>query len=629
MTLSDPELQTLRDAALTVIRAVGVSTGGANVQFALDRATGEMVVIEMNPRVSRSSALASKATGFPIAKIAARLAVGYTLDELPNEITGVTPASFEPTLDYVAVKMPRFAFEKLPGASTELTTHMKSVGEVLALGPHLRRRRSARRWPGASSTRAPRRRPTSPRPSSGCAPPRRTATTCCCGRSAPAPASARLREATGIDPWFLAELADAGRAPAAALRGPLDGLDARPPARRPPRRAGRPRHRRGHRRGRGRPWAGAGGRSACARPTTRWTPAPPSSRRSRPTTTRPSRPRASCRATTGRRSSCSGSGPNRIGQGIEFDYCCVHAAETARELGYASVMVNCNPETVSTDHGVSDRLYLEPVTIDAVLDICEAEQPVGVIAQLGGQTPLRLARALADEGVPVLGTPPEAIDLAEDRGRFGAPARRARPRGPALGARRRPGGGAARRGRGRLPGAGATRATCSAGGPWRSATRPRRCARYLARERPEGVLLVDRFLENATELDVDALSRRARLLERRGDGARRGGRASTRATRPACCRPRARGRGWSPSSRSRPPPSPAALGAVGLLNVQFAVRDGRVLRHRGQPARVAHGALRRQGHRGPPGAPRRAADARRRARRPRTCPSRRRRGRSR
>ena len=568
MTLSDPELQSLRDAALTVIRAVGVSTGGANVQFALNRATGEMVVIEMNPRVSRSSALASKATGFPIAKIAARLAVGYTLDELPNEITGVTPASFEPTLDYVAVKLPRFAFEKVPGASTELTTHMKSVGEVLALGRTFGqafgkamagRELDARVAPPAGIDEAIERLRT---PSAD------RYDVLLWALAAGADAGA-LAEATSIDPWFLGELGELARA-REGVRGPLDGLGA--DALRAARRAGLADRDVAAAAGAGELAVGRRRRALGVRPTyhavdtcaaefAALTPYYYSAFETESELPPDDRPAIVV----------LGSGPNRIGQGIEFDYCCVHAAETARELGYASVMVNCNPETVSTDHGVSDRLYLEPVTLDAVLDICAAERPLGVIAQLGGQTPLRLARALAEEGVSVLGTDPEAIDLAEDRGRFGRLLDELGLRAPPWAMADAPGD--------------AARAAADVGYPvlvrpsyvlggraMAVCDSPDALARYLETERPAGPLLVNRFLEGATEFDVDALSdgrdcwSAAVMQHVEAAGVHSGDSACV-------LPPQGAGPGLVAEIEEQTAALARALGAVGLLNVQFAVRD--------------------------------------------------------
>jgi carbamoyl-phosphate synthase large subunit len=377
-TLSDRLYQRLRDQAIAVIRAVGVETGGSNVQFAVNPDTDEILVIEMNPRVSRSSALASKATGFPIAKIAARLAVGYRLDEIDNDITGVTPACFEPTIDYVVVKWPRFAFEKFPGSDTTLTTHMKSVGEAMAIGRTFQqafakalRSRELDKPPslhGVSeqalldSLRSP-------------AADRYEAILELFARRTPIEA---VHQATHIDPWFLRELAELAHDPDAPFAGvrsyrAVDTCAAEFPARTPYYYSG---------------WERGGDHEVVR----------------------------------GERESVVilGSGPNRIGQGIEFDYCCVHAAMTVRESARDAVMVNCNPETVSTDYDTSDRLYFEPLTLEDVLAVVEVEQPLGVIVQFGGQTPLKLAAGLVDAGVPLLGTSVDAIDLAEDRARFGA-----------------------------------------------------------------------------------------------------------------------------------------------------------------------------------------------------------------
>jgi carbamoyl-phosphate synthase large subunit len=387
-TLTDRLYQQLRDQAIAVIRAVGVETGGSNVQFAVDPQTEEILVIEMNPRVSRSSALASKATGFPIAKIAARLAVGYRLDEIDNDITGVTPACFEPTIDYVVVKWPRFAFEKFPGTDPMLSTHMQSVGEAMAIG----------RTFGQAFAKALRSRELDKSP-------------CLEGLSdeqlldglqTPGPerfeaiiellrrgtSVETINACTQIDPWFLRELS----ALAADLDGPfagersfraVDTCAAEFPARTPYYYSGWER-------------PPSGSDSAGAMPAHE--------------------------VARGERESVVilGAGPNRIGQGIEFDYCCVHAAMTVRESGKDAVMINCNPETVSTDYDTSDRLYFEPLTLEDVLAVVEIEKPQGVIVQFGGQTPLKLAAGLAAAGVPLLGTSVEAIDLAEDRGRFGA-----------------------------------------------------------------------------------------------------------------------------------------------------------------------------------------------------------------
>jgi carbamoyl-phosphate synthase large subunit len=381
MTLPDEAYQELRDAAAAVIRAIGVETGGSNIQFARNRETGELRVIEMNPRVSRSSALASKATGYPIAKVAAKLAVGYTLPEIPNDLTKTTPASFEPTLDYVVVKFPRFAFEKFSGADATLGTQMKSVGETMGIGRTFSEAflkaygareldsRAAAPWAGLDEEHLP----------------------------------------ADLHPWFREQIA---RAREALMSGDLMRA----------KRAG---------------WSDDAVGTA-------WGTSGEEIRRRRPESgVQPVYRRVdSCageveaasnyfystwgeqdepvRANGRQRVVIIGSGPNRIGQGIEFDYCCVHAAQSFRALGYEAVMVNCNPETVSTDYDTSDRLYFEPLTPEHVLAVCDREQPVGVVTQFGGQTPLRLARSIEEAGYRILGTPHAAIDLAEDRERFGS-----------------------------------------------------------------------------------------------------------------------------------------------------------------------------------------------------------------
>ncbi len=502
MTLTDPELQALRDAALTVIRAVGVETGGSNVQFALNRETGQILVIEMNPRVSRSSALASKATGFPIAKIAARLAVGYTLDELPNDITRVTPASFEPTLDYVAVKVPRFAFEKVPGASAELTTHMKSVGEVLALG-----RTFGEAFGKAMSARELDIKPSVPATRTQALAQIKHATwdrfDVMMWAASHGATADELSEASLIHPWFCAQFT-ALAAAQAALGDSLEAVDAE--GLRTARRAGLT--------DRGIAAATASSElevgirrralgvtptyhavDTCAAEFAAQTPYYYSAFDTH----------TEARVAGGKSIIVLGSGPNRIGQGVEFDYCCVHAVTGARELGYAAVMINCNPETVSTDHGVSDRLYMEPVTLDSVLDICAVEQPLGVITQLGGQTPLRLARTLSEQGVPILGTSPDAIDLAEDRGQFGELLSRLGLRAPPWRVATTPDDVEAAASEIGYPVlvrpsyvlGGRAMAICDS---------PEDVRAYVRRERPDGVILVDRFLEGAVEFDVDAIS---------------------------------------------------------------------------------------------------------------------------
>jgi carbamoyl-phosphate synthase large subunit len=423
-TLTDKEYQIMRNASIAVLREIGVETGGSNVQFAVNPEDGRLVVIEMNPRVSRSSALASKATGFPIAKVAAKLAVGYTLDELRNEITGgVTPASFEPSIDYVVTKVPRFTFEKFATADARLTTQMKSVGEVMAIGrtfqeslhkamrglevgsagfepqdgvqdeDSMARLRgaihnpgAARLWHLADGFRA--------------------------GMTL-----AEVHALSRIDPWFLVQIEDIVHEERALALSTLDALDA-------DRWQGLKRKGFSDRR-----MADLLGASETEVRERRWALGlRPVYKRvdtcagefASATAYMYSTYEEQCEAAPSARDKIMvlGGGPNRIGQGIEFDYCCVHAALAMREDGYETIMVNCNPETVSTDYDTSDRLYFEPVTLEDVLEIVHVERPKGVIVQFGGQTPLKLARALWAAGVPVIGTTPDAIDRAEDRERF-------------------------------------------------------------------------------------------------------------------------------------------------------------------------------------------------------------------
>nr|MDP9121026.1 carbamoyl-phosphate synthase large subunit [Acidobacteriota bacterium] len=421
-TLSDREYQAMRDDAFKVIRRVGVATGGSNIQFGVEPRTGRRVVIEMNPRVSRSSALASKATGFPIAKIAALLAVGYTLDEIANDITGKTCAAFEPTLDYTVVKIPRWAFEKFPDTPTTLGTSMKSVGEVMAIGATfaeaLMKGLSALELDGSTATRDKRMAdPVRLRRRLAIPNWERVFAIFAALRQGWSPEEVAL--VSHVDPWFLREIKgvvdleaeiacwDLASAPSELLhRAKSSGLtdarlasllasDERAVA------AALARHeiRRVYKRV-----------DTCAAEFPATTPYLYSTFGEEDESAPSDRQKVVI----------LGSGPNRIGQGIEFDYCCVHAAFTLRRIGYETVMINCNPETVSTDYDTSDRLYFEPLTAEHVLAILARERPAGVIVQLGGQTPLKLARGLAAAGVPIWGTSPDAIDLAEDRRRFGA-----------------------------------------------------------------------------------------------------------------------------------------------------------------------------------------------------------------
>jgi carbamoyl-phosphate synthase large subunit len=418
-TLTDKEYQVMRNASIAILREIGVDTGGSNVQFAVHPGSGRLIVIEMNPRVSRSSALASKATGFPIAKVAAKLAVGYTLDELRNDITGgATPASFEPSIDYVVTKIPRFAFEKFPAADPHLTTQMKSVGEVMAIGRTFQESfQKALRGletgiDGLSERSTDRDEIVDEIGNAG---PERIlflADAFRIGMTLP-----EVFDETAIDPWFLAqieELVTIERRLGGRELGTLDGAELRYlkqkgfSDRRLARLLGTHQHAvREHRRG-------LGVRPVYKRVDTC------AAEFATQTAYLYSTYEEECEAepTQRRKIMVLGGGPNRIGQGIEFDYCCVHAALAMREDGYETIMVNCNPETVSTDYDTSDRLYFEPVTLEDVLEIVAKEQPLGVIVQYGGQTPLKLALDLERAGVPIIGTSPDSIDIAEDRERF-------------------------------------------------------------------------------------------------------------------------------------------------------------------------------------------------------------------
>ena len=424
-TLTDKEYQRLRDASIAVLRKIGVDTGGSNVQFGINAQTGRVVVIEMNPRVSRSSALASKATGFPIAKVAAKLAVGYTLDELKNEITGgLTPASFEPSIDYVVTKIPRFAFEKFPAADARLTTQMKSVGEVMAIGRTFQEslQKALRGLEtgkvgldptgldlGDDADLATLRREVKE------AGPERVFFL---GDAFRAGMSVEAVHALSfVDPWFLDQIEELVAIEGDVVSGGLDALDAR--RLRFLKRKGFSDARLAQLTGTSESALRALRKAFGVRPVYKRVD---SCAAEFATTTAYlySTYEDECEAnpTDRRKIMVLGGGPNRIGQGIEFDYCCVHAALALREDGYETIMVNCNPETVSTDYDTSDRLYFESLTLEDVLEIVEVEQPVGVIVQYGGQTPLKLAQALEANGVPIIGTSPDSIDLAEDRERF-------------------------------------------------------------------------------------------------------------------------------------------------------------------------------------------------------------------
>ncbi|HET7106685.1 MAG TPA: carbamoyl-phosphate synthase large subunit [Candidatus Acidoferrum sp.] len=507
-TLTDKEYQRMRDAAAAIIREVGVETGGSNVQFAINPENGKMVVIEMNPRVSRSSALASKATGFPIAKIAARLAVGMTLDEIPNDITQKTPACFEPTIDYVVVKIPKWQFEKFPGSDSTLGTQMKSVGEVMSIGRTFKEslQKAIRSLEPSTPWRAPAETPDSllreklatPRPD------RIHWLLTAVERGLPA---AEICELTKIDPWFIHQIEELNQANRRAASVTVE--TASKDLLREVKRVG----------------------TSDEQLAQIW--------KTTPAVVRLQRARYGVAPVFKRVDTCSaefesftpymystyeeedetdptpkqkimilGSGPNRIGQGIEFDYCCCHASFALRADGFETIMVNCNPETVSTDYDTSDRLYFEPLTLEDVLAIVEREKPAGVIVQFGGQTPLNLALELKRNGVSIVGTAPESIDLAEDRRRFGRLLDELRIPQPRNGTALVPEEAARVAGEIGLPVL--VRPSYVLGGrAMVIAYDVNTVQEYVAQAAlmgPARPVLIDQFLEEATEVDVDALA---------------------------------------------------------------------------------------------------------------------------
>jgi carbamoyl-phosphate synthase large subunit len=501
------------------------------VQFAVNPATEEILVIEMNPRVSRSSALASKATGFPIAKIAARLAVGYALDEIDNDITRLTPAAFEPTIDYVVVKWPRFAFEKFQGVDDELTTHMKSVGEAMAIG----------RTFGQSFLKAMRSRELDAQPDvSGTVEellarlekPRADRYDVLLEALRKGASVEELNQRTGIDPWFLRELIEPATNPDAVFAGERSFKSV----------------------------------DTCAAEFAAETPYYYSGWERQATHEVQRGDNASVMIL--------GSGPNRIGQGIEFDYCCVHAAMTVRESGRDAVMVNCNPETVSTDYDTSDRLYFEPLTLEDVLGVVAVEQPEGVIVQFGGQTPLKLAAGLQAAGVPLLGTSVDAIDRAEDRGRFGALLAELGYEAPPYATAH-----SVRQAVEEAPSVGfplLVRPSYVLGGRAMEIVYDTDgLTAYFDRTKPQGEIFLDRFLENAIEVDVDALCD--------GETVWIGGimqhveEAGIHSGDSACVLPpHSLGEEDLSEIRRQTEGIALGLGVVGLLNIQFAVAGGQV-----------------------------------------------------
>ena len=418
-TLTDKEYQIMRNASIAVLREIGVETGGSNVQFAVNPKDGRMLVIEMNPRVSRSSALASKATGFPIAKIAAKLAVGYTLDELKNDITGgATPASFEPAIDYVVTKVPRFAFEKFPQADDRLTTQMKSVGEVMAIGRNFQESlQKALRGLETGVDGFNLKTVDPEKIGDELAYPRGERLWYVADAFGIGMSLEEIHGYTKIDPWFLAQIKELVDRELAIEKKTLEQIDA--DEMREIKRMGFSDRRLAHLLKRKEAEVRARRHSFNIRPVYKRVDTC-AAEFATSTAYMYSSYDEECESnpTSNKKIMILGGGPNRIGQGIEFDYCCVHAALALREDGYETIMVNCNPETVSTDYDTSDRLYFEPLTLEDVLEIVDKEKPEGVIVQFGGQTPLKLARALEANGVPIIGTTPDMIDMAEDRERF-------------------------------------------------------------------------------------------------------------------------------------------------------------------------------------------------------------------
>jgi len=597
MTLTDREYQRMRDLGIAILREVGVDTGGCNIQFAVNPVDGRLIVIEMNPRVSRSSALASKATGFPIAKIAAKLAIGYTLDEILNDITKETPACFEPTLDYVVVKAPRFAFEKFPGADPTLTTTMKSVGEAMSLGRNFIEA-LGKVMRSLETTRAGFWTGPDPDPGPGPDPDKARDTlqrlkTPSEGRLYDIELALRLgatveevAQASGVDPWFVdqiatlvtlrEELLDAPVLDADLLRrSKYHGLSDRQIAALRPELAGEIgvralRHRLGIR-----PVFKTV--DTCAAEFEAKTPYHYSSYELDPAAETEVAPQ-----TDRPKVLILGSGPNRIGQGIEFDYSCVHAATTLSEAGFETVMVNCNPETVSTDYDTADRLYFEPLTFEDVLEVYYAESRsgeggpgvAGVIVQLGGQTPLGLAQRLADAGVPIVGTSPRAINLAEDRGAFGEVLGNAGLPAPRFGTATSFE--AARKIAAEIGYPVLVRPSYVLGGRGMEIVYDDDTLRgYITRATelsPEHPVLVDRFLEDAIEIDVDALCD--------GDEVYIGGimehieEAGIHSGDSACALPPVTlGRSDTEKVRRATEAIAHGIGVVGLLNVQYALKD--------------------------------------------------------
>ncbi len=577
-TLTDKEYQIMRDASIACLREIGVDTGGSNVQFAINPDDGRMLIIEMNPRVSRSSALASKATGFPIAKVAAKLAVGYTLDELRNEITGgATPASFEPTIDYVVTKVPRFAFEKFPEANDRLTTQMKSVGEVMAIGRTFQESlQKALRGleTGVDGFDEKSTDRDAIENELGHPGPERiyyVADAFRCGMTVD-----EAHEISRIDHWFLAQIEDIVLREQALERKTVDQLDT--VAMRALKRAGFSDARLGKLLSTDQHAVRARRHELGVRPVFKRVDTCAAEFATQTAYLYSTYEEECESAPSGRKKvMVLGGGPNRIGQGIEFDYCCVHAALALREDGFETIMVNCNPETVSTDYDTSDRLYFEPLTLEDVLEIVHVEKPFGVIVQFGGQTPLKLARDLEANKVPIIGTTPDSIDMAEDRERFQKLLNRLKLRQPANRTAR-----SAQKALALAEDIGyplVVRPSYVLGGRAMEIVYQQsdleRYMREAVKVSNDSPVLLDRFLNDATEVDVDAVSDGKQVVI--GGVMEHIEQAGVHSGDSACSLPPfSLSRELQDELKRQTVAMANALKVVGLMNVQFAIQDGTV-----------------------------------------------------